>query len=151
MKRAWRIVKKAHAATALSGEGARLYGGRWNSPGTPVVYTSGSLALAALENLVHLNPPVRLEYVAIPLDFDEAWVRTVTPVNLPADWTGEPPPPSTQALGDQWIRTASSAVLELPSAIVRIEPNYLFNPAHPDFRKVRIGKAMPFAFDPRLL
>jgi RES domain-containing protein len=77
-------------------------------------------------------------------------VRTVTPEELPADWTEEPPPPSTQALGDQWVRTASSAVLELPSTIVRIEPNYLFNPAHPDFKKVRIGKAMPFAFDPRL-
>ena len=65
-------VPEAHAATALIGEGARLNGGRWNSPGTTVVYTSGSLALAALENLVHLNPPVRFEYVAIPLDFDEA-------------------------------------------------------------------------------
>lgn len=151
MKRAWRIVKKDHAATAFSGEGARRFGGRWNSPGTSVVYTSGTLALAALETLVHLNPPVRLEYVAIPLDFDDAWVQKLKLSDLPADWTEEPPPPSTQILGDRWVKQARSAILELPSAIVRIEPNYLLNPAHPDFRKVRIGKAMPFAFDPRLL
>ena len=151
MRRAWRIVKKAHAATAFSGEGARRFGGRWNSPGTPVVYTSGTLALAALETLVHLNPPVRLEYVAIPLDFDDAWVQKLKLSDLPADWMEEPPPPSTQLLGDRWVKQARSAILELPSAIVRIEPNYLLNPAHPDFRKVRIGKAMPFAFDSRLL
>ena len=151
MKRAWRIVKKAHAATAFSGEGARRFGGRWNSPGTPVVYTSGTLALAALEILVHLNPPVRLEYVAIPFDFEDAWVQKLKLSDLPADWMEEPPPPSTQLLGDRWVKQARSAILELPSAIVRIEPNYLLNPAHPDFRKVQIGKAMPFAFDPRLL
>ena len=151
MKRAWRIVKKAHAATAFSGEGARRFGGRWNSPGTPVVYTSGTLALAALEILVHLNPPVRLEYVAIPFDFEDAWVQKLKLSDLPADWMEEPPPPSTQLLGDRWVKQARSAILELPSTIVRIEPNYLLNAAHPDFRKVRIGKAMPFAFDPRLL
>lgn len=151
MKRAWRIVKKAHAATAFSGEGARRFGGRWNSPGTPVVYTSGTLALAALEILVHLNPPVRLEYVAIPFDFEDAWVQKLKLSDLPADWMEEPPPPSTHLLGDRWVKQARSAILELPSTIVRIEPNYLLNATHPDFRKVRIGKAMPFAFDPRLL
>ena len=149
MKQAWRIVKEEHAATALSGEGARLYGGRWNSVGTSVVYSSGSKALAALESLVHLNPPVIFKYVAIPIEFDDALVEKVTV--LPVEWTEEPPPPATKDIGDVWVKEARSAVLELPSVIVPGEPNYLLNPAHPDFKKIVIGKSEPFSFDPRLL
>lgn len=149
MKQAWRIVKEKHAATAFNGEGARLYGGRWNSPGMSVVYTSGSMALAALESLVHLYPPVIFKYVAIPIQFDDALVEKVAA--LPSDWTEEPPSPSTKDIGDLWIREARSAVLELPSVIIPEEPNYLLNLAHPDFRKIAIGKPVPFSFDPRLL
>lgn len=149
MKQAWRIVKEKHAATAFSGEGARFYGGRWNSVGTSVVYSSGSKALAALESLVHLNPPVIFKYVAIPIEFDDALVEKVTV--LPVEWTEEPPPPATKDIGDVWVKEARSAVLELPSVIVPGEPNYLLNPAHPDFKKIVIGKSEPFSFDPRLL
>ncbi len=147
--RAFRIVKEKHAATAFDGEGAWLYGGRWNSPGTRVAYTSGSIALAALELLVHLNPPVILRWVAIPIEFDETLAEKVA--DVPTDWTEEPPPPSTRAVGDRWAKEARSAVLELPSVIVPSESNYLLNPAHPDFRRIRIGDPVPFAFDPRLL
>ena len=149
MKQAWRMVKEKHAATAFLGEGAWLYGGRWNSAGTRVVYTSGSQALAALESLVHLNPPVIFKYLAIPIEFDDALVEKVAA--LPADWTEEPPPPATKAIGDLWVKEARSAVLELPSVIILGEPNYLLNPAHPDFQKIIIGKPQPFSFDPRLL
>lgn len=149
MKQAWRIVKALHAATAFNGEGARLYGGRWNSTGTSVVYTSGSKALAALETLVHLNPPVIFQYVAIPIEIDDAFVEKATA--LPADWTEEPPPPATKEIGDLWAKEARSAVLALPSVIIPGEPNYLLNPAHPDFKKITIGKPEPFSFDPRLL
>lgn len=149
MKQAWRIVKEKHASTAFSGEGARLYGGRWNSPGTGVVYTSGSKALAALESLVHLNPPVIFKCVAIPIEFDDALVEKLTA--LPLDWTEKPPPPANMEIGDLWAKAARSAVLELPSAIIPGEPNYLLNPAHPDFNKIAIGKPEPFSFDPRLL
>jgi RES domain-containing protein len=151
MKRAWRIVKARHAAAAFDGEGAWLYGGRWNSRGTRVVYASATLSLAALESLVHLNPPMAFKYVAIPVEFDEAWVEVVTPAVLPPDWTEEPPPPSTQAMGDQWVKEARSAVLELPSVLIQEESNFLLNPAHPDFKRVRFGKPTPFSFDPRLL
>lgn len=150
-RRAWRIVKARHAATAFDGEGARLFGGRWNSPGTRVVYTSGSKALATLESLVHLNPPVVFAYVVIAVEFDEALVEPVASVRLPAEWAGEPPPPSAQAVGDAWVKEARSAVLELPSAIIQTECNYLLNPAHPDFKKIAIRKPEPFSFDPRLL
>ena len=149
MKQTWRMVKEKHAATAFRGEGAWLYGGRWNSAGTSVVYTSGSQALAALESLVHLNPPVIFKYLAIPIEFDDALVEKVAA--LPADWTEEPPPPATKAIGDLWVKKARSAVLELPSVIILGEPNYLLNPAHPDFQKIIIGKPQPFSFDPRLL
>ena len=104
---------------------------------------------AALESLVHLNPPVIFKYLAIPIEFDDPLVEKVAA--LPADWTEEPPPPATKAIGDLWVKEARSAVLELPSVIILGEPNYLLNPAHPDFQKIIIGKPQPFSFDPRLL
>ncbi|MBB5031467.1 RES family NAD+ phosphorylase [Prosthecobacter vanneervenii] len=147
--KAWRIVKEKHAATAFSGEGARLFGGRWNSPGVSLVYTSSTQALAVLESLVHLNPPVLFKYVVIPVEFDSTLVET--PPVLPPDWAEQPAPPSTQALGDHWARESRSAILQLPSVIIPAEPNYLLNPTHPDFRKIAIGKPVPFSFDPRLV
>ncbi len=146
---AWRIVKTKHAATAFSGEGARLYGGRWNSVGVSLVYTSSTQALAALESLVHLNPPVIFTYAAIPLEFEAELVEKVTA--LPPGWANSPAPPFTRALGDLWAKEARSAVLELPSAIIPGESNFLLNPAHPDFKKIVIDKPVPFSFDPRLL
>jgi len=151
MPEAWRIVKAKHAATAFSGEGAAKTGGRWNSRGVPVVYASSTKSLAALETLVHLNPPVPFKYVAFRLQFDAALVEDVPLNRLPADWRVEPPPPSTKAIGDAWAREVRSAVLALPSVIVPGELNYLLNPAHPAFKKISIGKPERFAFDPRLL
>ncbi len=148
---AWRIIKEKHAATAFSGEGAAKTGGRWNSRGVPVVYTSSTKSLAALESLVHLNPPVLFKYVAIRIKFDEALLEIMPAKILPADWREEPPPPSSKALGDAWVWEARSAVLALPSVLISGEPNYLLNPAHPDFKKISIGKPERFAFDPRLL
>ena len=151
MPKAWRIVKEKHAATAFSGKGAADSGGRWNSRGVPVVYTSNTKSLAALETLVHLNPPVPFKYVAIRIQFDDALVEIVRAKALPPDWQTEPPPPSTKAMGDAWARAARSAVLALPSVIIPGELNYLLNPAHPDFKTISLGKPEPFAFDPRLL
>lgn len=149
MKQSWRIVKEKHAATAFNGDGARLNGGRWNSLGTSVVYTSGSMALAALESLVHLNPPVTFKLVAIPIEFDDALIEELA--ELPADWREEPPPLATKEIGDLWIQGGRSAVLKLPSVIIPSEPNYLLNPAHPDFKKIGIGRSNHFSFDPRLI
>ncbi len=151
MTRAWRIVREDHRSAAFDGEGAWLFGGRWNSRGTRMVYTSITLSLAALETLVHLNPPVAFKYVAIPIEFDEALVETVAAMDLPADWNEEPPPPSTAEIGDRWVRESRSAVLKLPSVIISAELNYLLNPGHSDFKRIRIGKPMPFSFDPRLI
>lgn len=148
---AWRIVKKRYAATAFDGEGARLNGGRWNSIGTRMIYTSGSLSLAILENLVHLNPPVTFTYVAFRIDFADSLLTTLKPTNLPQHWNAEPPTPATQHLGDQWIQQANTPILAVPSAIVPTETNYLLNPTHPTFKKIKIHKPMPYSWDQRLL
>lgn len=116
-----------------------------------MVYASGSRALAALETLVHLNPPVFFRYVVFPIEFEEAWVERVTGEELPMDWRSEPPGRGSQGVGDAWARGNRSAVLAVPSVIIAGEWNYLFHPGHPDFSRVRIGAAEPFAFDPRLL
>jgi RES domain-containing protein len=150
MPAAWRIVKARHAATAFDGEGARLNGGRWNSLGVRVVYVSGTKSLAALETLVHLKLPVASKYVAIPLQFDDTLVETFPPATLPPGWDGEPSSLVSQQIGNDWVKTARSALLALPSVITG-EINYLINPAHSDFAKIKIGKPEPFTFDPRLL
>ncbi len=151
MPEAWRIVKKKHAASAFSGEGAAKTGGRWNSKGLRVVYASSTRSLAALENLVHLNPPVRFKYVMFRIEFDSGLIERLRPKALPRNWKAEPPPPSTQQIGDGWVRKARSPVLAVPSVIIPHEVNYLINPAHSDFRKIKIGKRQTFAFDSRLL
>ena len=151
MPEAWRIVKEKHAGTAFTGEGAAKTGGRWNSRGVAVVYTSGTKALAALENLVHLNPPVLFNYVAIRIDFEENFVARVPLADLPPDWRLEPPPASTKPFGDAWVRAGTSAILALPSVIIPGELNFLLNPTHADFNRIPRGPPEAFAFDPRLL
>jgi len=152
MALAWRIVKNRHAEEAFDGEGARQYGGRWNSPGVAVVYASESRALATLEVLAGLqtNSPLP-EYVLIPAEFDDSLVVAVELEELPVEWRRNPPPPSTQRLGDDWIASGASAVLKVPSALVPQESNYLFNPRHPAFSEVRVGQPERHAMDPRLI
>jgi len=148
----WRIVKARHAATAFDGESARLEGGRWNSPGTSVVYTSGSAALAALELLVHLGQAAILSaYVLIACTFDEALVSPLDRKRLPINWRSYPVPPELQLIGDEWVKAGTSAVLKVPSAIIATDANYLLNPRHPDFQSIRVSDPQPFEYDPRLL
>lgn len=83
-----------------------------------VVYTSGACSLAALETLVHLNPPVGFKYVVFRIRFAAALVEQIPIHRLPAGWQGEPSPVSVQRLGDAWVREARSAVLALPSILI---------------------------------
>jgi RES domain-containing protein len=148
---AWRMVREARAAEAFTGEGARQYGGRWNSPGVPVVYSSAHLSLAALETLVHLQPRGSLRFVVFPVEFDEALVERLPASDLPLQWRTEPPGGATMTLGDAWSRAARSAVLAVPSVVVPQETNYLLNPLHPAFGRISIKQPLDFSFDPRLL
>ena len=118
--------------------------------GAAKVNTSGTLSLAALETLVHLNPPVYFKYVTFRIGFDEALVERMTAASLPPGWREEPVPPLTKEMGDLWVKQGRSAVLELPAVIIPGESNYQLNPAHPDFKKITPGKPERFSFDPRL-
>lgn len=152
MPTAWRIVKRRHAGSAFDGEGARRYGGRWNSPGTAVVYSSETRALCLLEVLAGLRSVKPLHaYVLIPATFEDSLVLPIQPANLPADWQENPPHPSTQQIGDTWVDQEESAILQVPSAIVPDEYNYLFNPLHPDFDRIEIGSPQDITLDSRLL
>ena len=150
MPTAWRLTKGRHLATAWDGEGAKRAGGRWNSVGTAVVYASATLSLALVETLVHLPGGVLPAYAAQPVEFDEALLAVLGDPDLPADWRTDPPPASTRAIGDGWVRSGRSAVLRVPSVVVPVEFNYVFNPRHPDFARVRFGVPIAFPFDPRL-
>jgi len=152
MRTAWRLTKTKHLRHAFDGEGARLYGGRWSSPGRRVVYVSESLALAVLEVLVHVQDAAILPaYSTIRVTFDDALVILVNRSSVPKNWRQSPPPPEAQAVGDAWIDAASSAILEVPGAVVEREHNYLINPAHKDFNVVATEPAAPYESDSRLL
>lgn len=149
---AWRLVKSRHAAAAFDGEGARLHGGRWNSPGTRVAYASDSIALAALEVLAHLQSTAVLQaYSLVSLSFPDESVELLPTSSLPARWRRFPSPPENQAIGDQWVTGGRSLILRVPSAIIPSAANYLINPARPEFSRVVIARPERFAFDPRLL
>ena len=148
---AWRIVKRKHARTAFTGEVARLFGGRFNSPGTAIVYTAQSQALAALEMLVHLDSFELLgTYVVFEIGIDESLIAPVERSDLPENWTDDPPPAEVQAIGDAWVARGSSAVLRVPSVVIPDENNFLLNPWHEDFPKLQIRNPVSFQFDQRL-
>jgi RES domain-containing protein len=147
----WRICRRRHAADAASGEGARLFGGRWNSRGVRVVYASTSLALAALETFVNLEPNLRpADLVFIEGEIPDAVkIGRVDPKILPARWH-ETREGSLRRFGDDWIREGKSAALLVPSAAIRGEWNLLLNPAHSDFPIIEFRDPRPFEFDVRM-
>jgi RES domain-containing protein len=150
MPAAWRLTKTKYLPAAWDGEGAKKVGGRWNSAGGAVVYTSGSLSLALVEVLVHLPAGILPAWSAVPIEFDDSLVTVVAPRQLPKNWRDSPPPPATQAIGDEWVARGTSAALRVPSVVVPGEWNFVLNPAHRDFGRIRIGAPMSFPFDPRL-
>lgn len=152
MPTVWRIVKRRYVDSAFDEEGARKFGGRWNSPGVPLVYAAGSRALGLLEVLAGLGSVRPLpRYVLISATFDDSLLLPISPDHLPSGWRKSPPTPSTQRIGDTWAEEGRSAVLQVPSAIIPEEHNYLLNPAHPDFRRIQIGRAEEITIDSRLL
>lgn len=146
----WRVVTERYADTAFSGEGARLYGGRWNPKGVAMVYTAHTQSLALLEMLVQ-DSPLRAHYVMIPARFPERIVERIASASLPPDWRDLSVRGELQQVGATWSRTRTSAVLAVPSAVVPAESNYLLNPEHPDFVHVEIGAREEWLTDPRLL
>ncbi len=138
---AWRLCRRPHAN--LSGEGARIFGGRWNSAGRPVVYLAEHPALAALEVRVHLDLPFELlpdDFVLMDVTLPD---RLITQID-------EPLVEPLTAIGDRWLAGSRSAALRVPSALMPKAWNILLNPRHPDAEAARVTAIEPFAFDPRL-
>src|SRR5450432_3787915 len=144
----WRICRRRYAAEAASGEGARLYGGRWNSRGVRMVYASTSLSLAAVETFVNLEPNLRPpDLVSIEGVIPDA-IQTITLdlKTLPVHWH-ETRDESLHGFGDEWIREGRSATLLVPSAAIRGEWNVLLNPAHAEFPEIEFRDPELFEFD----
>jgi RES domain-containing protein len=147
----WRIVKEKHAKTAFSGEGARIFEGRWNSAEVRMVYCSEHLSLAALEILVHTQPVmIRDKFRLFRVGWDEKMMATIDLKKLPRGWNAQPPSLISKKIGDEWIRSSRSAVLAVPSVIVPRERTFLLNPKHRDFLRIKIKDSGSFVLDPRL-
>jgi len=147
----WRISNKRHADSLFAGIGAELYGGRFNSPGRKVVYTSGSLSLAMLELVVQGNKKDRISgLVGATATFAPKDVICLEPCDLPKDWNSRPPRAASQKIGDKWLENCTSLVLRVPSVIVPTEYNYLINPLHPRFKTIVFGEVEEIVFDARL-
>jgi RES domain-containing protein len=150
--RVWRLSKRKYALTAYSGEGTQKVGGRWTPKGVKAVYTSSSLALAALELLVHLDrEDIDTMFVAISAEIpDDLQIDEITPSQLPENWRDTPAPSTLATVGQTWLNQNQTAVLSVPSAVIAVEKNFLLNPVHPDFERIQINEPEPFNFDSRL-
>jgi len=150
--RLWRLIKTKYASTAFDGEGARIFGARWNSPGTRVAYAADNSALAVLEVLVHLKTGgILSSYSLVTATIPDGKVEDIDKSILPVDWNSSPVPPKVQAIGDRWMTSGTSLAFRVPSAIVPGSNNILINPQHPDFAHFAVEAIEPFAFDLRLL
>lgn len=151
VKTIWRIVTARFADGAFSGEGARLFGGRWNRKGLPMVYTAESRSLALLEMMVQ-DDPLRAHYLLIPAFVPSGVsLRELDAAELGDDWRALTARDRLQTRGNNWLQARESCILSVPSAVVPAERNFLVNPLHPDFSKIAIGKAESLETDVRLL
>ena len=146
----WRMTTAKHADTAFTGEGARLYGGRWNPEGIPMVYTAATQSLAILELLVQ-DGRMLARYVMIPVTIPARLkIEHIELKDLPDGWREPAAREHLRGIGADWVKSGSSAVLAVPSAVVPSEINYLLNPHHPAISKLKIGGAQEFITDLRL-
>jgi RES domain-containing protein len=148
----WRITRKPFLTQALAGVGAKRYGGRWNSKGIAVAYTSESLELAVLEALVHLDIDLLPKDVyQIGFELDDRFIAPA-PKLLPRNWDHKPPyTPKVQALGDAWVKRGDSLGLRVPASVLPSRCNVLLNPVHPDMQQVREVERRPLPWPMRVV
>lgn len=146
-------IAKAQYASDLTGKGAELHGGRWNSPGNKVVYCSDSAALALVETLAwtSLTNLLSAGFVLLVIECPVNSLREVTLSDLPQGWNTLDAYPVTQRIGDAWLKESNSLLLRVPSAVLPIETNLLINPAHPMMSQVKIEETFDLLLDPRIL
>jgi RES domain-containing protein len=149
---AWRLVPARHQLDAFTGDGARIAGGRWNMRGTRAVYLASSLALAAGETMFYTGGAVHtIPYVVFRVEIPQEIQISALPLSdLPSTWRVEPPPESVKRMGTEWVVSGVAAVLRVPSVLFPAETNYLVNPAHKDFHRLKISKPESFSFNPRM-
>jgi len=144
----YRLGSSRHPAN--DGLGASLYGGRWNHKGTAVIYSAESRALCALEVLANADE-LPDDYVATPIEISADIAITVLSVaGLPPGWDANEATDTTREIGTSWAKKLATAVLSVPSAVIPRERNYILNPAHPEFARIRFLSPEPFYFDDRL-
>jgi RES domain-containing protein len=150
--KAWRLIKPEYIDFSFIGDGAKKYGGRWNNKGTSLIYTSSTLSLAAMELLTHLEyTQVLRKYYKISIELDSRSVLDLNINDLPSNWWDHSTYHETQIIGDHWVKSGASCILKVPSSVIKEEFNYLINPVHTDFKKIKIGQPSNFNFDPRLI
>lgn len=146
----YRLVRAEHAADAFSGEGARLYGGRWNPAGYPVVYASQSRALAALETFVHLTLEApSMQFLLYEITLPKG-ARSTRYRGSRVAWRHARVPLASQRAGLKWLQSRATLTFVVPSVIIPQETNYVLDVRHPQFAHLKISRPEPFSFDQRL-
>ena len=146
----WRIARRRHSLDRL-GIGAREDGGRWNLPGTAVIYAGGTIAIAALEKFVHVAGIVPPDLVLVRIELPSGYSAQAPSVaDLPKDWDLLPPGRGSMDFGTQWARENRSLVLYVPSVLVPEERNAVLNPRHAEFSGVKMTIQRSFRFDSRM-
>ena len=145
------LIQAAYRQEPMSGQGAALYGGRWNPKGLSLLYTTESPALSLLEVLVHINPKLIPPYWLVTIEVPDS-IRTYRADELPVGWraSGSAQPLPSQTFLLNWLRVPDTLLVEVPSTVVPIMTNYLINPRHPLFDACRVVHSEPFAIDERL-
>jgi RES domain-containing protein len=145
-------LSKSKFARDLSGRGAEIAGGRWNSKGVPVIYTGDSRALCVAEIAVHTGlGTVPEDYVLVTIEIpDDALIYEILPEALQPNWKSFPHTGATQVIGDKLLKQNNYLAIKVPSAVVQGDFNYLINPGHKDFNNVTIQKTEAFSFDKRM-
>lgn len=146
-------ISRTERSMDLTGTGAKLYGGRWNSPGRTVLYCAQNLSLAMLEMLAHADETFLLkDFSAICLEVDaKLEIKRISAKELSAAWSSYPHSAATQKLGDQWLKDENEAILQVPSAVNPLESNFLINPALVGENEIKIVEQHKKSFDKRLM
>lgn len=147
--RLWRITTKKWALDKLC-DGARLYGGRWNPSGHPVLYAGSTIEICALEKFVHLAGALHPPLVLVAIDVPDAMVIQPALTDLPIGWADLPASGGAQEFGRRWLQSNTELVMLVPSAIIPESSNALINPTHPAYAGVQLNIVRDFTFDARM-
>ena len=150
--RLFRIAKQQFISD-LSGEGARLYGGRWNTVGMPMLYFSEHLSLCMLEVLVHLEHSTLIsDFWFLEIEIPDALITPLlTTEDLQSNWQQTPAPQYTQQKGTDWLQSNSSLAMRVPAAVLPFEYNVLINPLHIKKDHIKIIRKQKLNIDTRLV